>query len=48
MLVLYLFEKVNKGRLKMINVCLEKWSGLATLSFNKIIKGPGNSFSLQQ
>ena len=42
--VFHYFEKVNKGRLKMLNVNYEKWPDFAICRFNKIIKRPGTSF----
>ena len=38
------FEKVNKGQLKMVNATIKNGQISQYSHFNKIIKGPGNSF----
>ena len=43
-LVFYLFGKVNKGHLKMVNVNYRNGQILLYCHFTKIIKGSGTSF----
>ena len=43
--VCHFFEKVNKGKLKMVNIkYLKNWQMLLHCHFIKMIKGPGISF----
>ena len=43
--VFHIFEKVNKGQLKMVNVStIKDGQILPYCHFNKLIKGPGTSF----